>query len=76
MFLSKTGTKSLGVLSEEAKQEHMKTQENECTGYGKSPVVAFVGSGCDQLSIDGCFYGYKQQKKTWIYYSYLLTEAK
>ena len=35
------------LLSEEAKQEHMTTQENGCTGYGKLSVE-FVRSGCEQ----------------------------
>lgn len=34
-------------LSKEAKQEHVTTQDNGCTEYGKLSVE-FDGSGCEQ----------------------------
>lgn len=44
---SGSGKVGLPLVLEMIQKQHMTTQENRCTEYGKLPVE-FVGSGCEQ----------------------------
>lgn len=46
-FLARLASTLVRPLSKEAKQEHVTTQDNGCTEYGKLSVE-FDGSGCEQ----------------------------